>query len=179
MGETQTITWDVANTNVAPVNTENVKILISTYGGLTFPHVLVESTPNNGSYTFTVPAGLGVTSNARLMIKAIYNVFLNVNSVNFTINSNMGIDDVNSLSELAIYPNPSKGIFTIELETREPIISYSVYNMEGKLITQKSVNHFGGKFSHQMNLSHLPSGTYLIQLNNGTEKISKKLIINK
>ncbi len=179
LGESKTITWDVANTNVAPVNTENVTILISTDGGLTFPHTLVASAPNSGTYTFTVPEGLGTTTTARLMIKAIDNVFLNVNSSNFTINSNMGVDDVNKADALTIYPNPSKGIFTIELESKANNISYTVYNLEGKLITQNSINHTGGKFSRQINLSHLPSGTYLIQVNNGAEKISKKLIINK
>src|SRR5690606_38941074 len=49
LGETNTITCDVANTHIAPVNTANVTILISTDGGLTFPHTLVASTPNNGS----------------------------------------------------------------------------------------------------------------------------------
>src|SRR5690606_10694522 len=91
LGENQTISWDVANTNVAPVNTQNVTIMITTDGGLTFPHVLVESTPNNGSYSFTVPSGLGVSSDARLMLKAIDNMFLNVNEEDFTINSNMRV----------------------------------------------------------------------------------------
>ncbi|NMR33970.1 hypothetical protein HIO71_07070 [Chryseobacterium aquaticum] len=86
-GQTQTITWDVANTTAAPVSTPNVTILLSKDGGLTFPTVLVASTPNDGSHSYTVPGGLGNTTNARIMVKAIDNVFLNVNSQNFTINS--------------------------------------------------------------------------------------------
>lgn len=179
LGESQTITWDVANTNVAPVNTTNVTILVSTDGGLTFPHTLVASTPNNGSYTFTVPNGLGTSTTARLMVKAIDNVFLNVNSSNFAINSNLSVDDVNKADALTIYPNPSTSVFTIELDSKANNISYSVYSLEGKLISQNNVNHNGGKFSQKLNLSHLPSGTYLIQVNNGGEKISKKLIIKK
>jgi len=179
LGESQTITWDVANTNAAPVNTENVTILISTDGGLTFPHTLVESTPNNGSYTFTVPGGLGVTSTARLMIKAIDNVFLNINSKNFEINSNLGVEDINKADALSIYPNPSNGVFNIELDTKAGMVSYAVYNLEGKLISQNNVNHAGGKFSQKLNLSHLPTGNYVIQVSNGAEKVSKKLIINK
>ena len=86
-GQAQTITWDVANTTAAPVSTPNVTILLSKDGGLTFPTVLVASTPNDGSHSYTVPGGLGNTTNARIMVKAIDNVFLNVNSQNFTINS--------------------------------------------------------------------------------------------
>lgn len=179
LGASQTITWDVANTNVAPVNTENVTILVSTDGGLTFPHTLVESTPNNGTYTFTVPEGLGTSTTARLMIKAIDNVFLNVNTTDFAINSNLSVDDVIKGDALTIYPNPSNGIFTIELDTKASNVSYAVFNLEGKLITQSNINANGTKISQQVNLSHLPSGTYMVQVNNGAEKISKKLIISK
>ncbi|MCW3168433.1 M12 family metallo-peptidase [Chryseobacterium sp. 09-1422] len=87
-GQAQTITWNVAGTTAAPVSTPNVTILLSKDGGLTFPTVLVASTPNTGTYSYTVPGGLGtITNNARIMVKGVNNIFLNVNSQNFTINS--------------------------------------------------------------------------------------------
>ncbi|SDI24033.1 Por secretion system C-terminal sorting domain-containing protein [Chryseobacterium taeanense] len=179
-GQTQTITWNVANTNVSPVSTANVTILVSTDGGVTFPYTLVASTPNNGSYTFTVPNGLGVTSNARIMIKAIDNVFLNVNTTNFSINSTLGVNDAEkSEDDFVIYPNPSKGIFTIEANAKNGI-SYTVFAMDGKLINpKKEVKNTGGKISEKVNLSDLPTGVYIIQVDKDGQKISKKLIINK
>lgn len=179
LGESKTITWNVANTNAAPVSTQNVKILISTDGGVTFPHVLVESTPNNGSYTFTVPPGLGTSTNARIMVRAVDNVFFNVNTAFFTINSTLAVDDLNDNNSFAVYPNPSKGVFTIQFMAKSNEFSYSVYSMDGKQIVNKSVKNIQGKVNQQLDLSHLPSGTYLLQINNGSEKISKKLIINK
>ena len=178
LGQSHTITWDVANTNIAPVNTENVTILISTDGGLTFPHVLVESTPNNGSYTFTVPGGLGETTEGRIMIKGVDNYFLNVNKAEITINSNLSVNDLNNNS-FTIYPNPSQGVFTVDFNTKSNNVSYVIYGMEGKLITQNTLNPTGGKVSQQINLSHLPSGTYVIQINNGGEKMTQQLIIKK
>lgn len=178
-GQQQTVTWNVANTNAAPVNTANVSILISMDGGLTFPHTLVASTPNNGSYTFTVPNGLGNSSNARIMVKAVDNVFLNVNAANFTINSNLSTGETEKENGLKIYPNPSKGIFTIESDSKTNI-SYSLYAVDGKLVHPKQeVSRNGGKIVEKVNVSDLPSGVYIIQVDQEGQNISKKLMINK
>lgn len=178
-GQQQTVTWNVANTNAAPVNTANVSILISMDGGLTFPHTLVASTPNNGTYTFAVPNGLGNSSNARIMIKAVDNVFLNVNTTNITINSNLSTNELEKEDGLKIYPNPSKGIFTIESDSRTNI-SYTVFAMDGKLVNpKKEVSSNGGKIMEKVNLSYLVSGVYIIQVEKDGQKISKKLIISK
>ncbi len=79
----QTVTWSVANTNVAPVNTSNVKISLSTDSGLTFPTVLAESVPNTGTASVTIPAVASTT--ARIKIEAVGNVFFDVSNADFTL----------------------------------------------------------------------------------------------
>lgn len=79
----QTITWDVAGTTNAPVNTSLVNILLSDNGGASFDYVLAANTPNDGTEIITVPnAG---TSNARIMVEAVGNIFYAVNSSPFSI----------------------------------------------------------------------------------------------
>ena len=56
-----TLTWNVADTNVAPVGAANVRITLSTDGGLTFPRVVLKSTPNDGSQTVLLPEASGST----------------------------------------------------------------------------------------------------------------------
>lgn len=79
----QTVTWSVANTNVAPVSTANVKITLSTDSGLSFPTVLAASTPNTGSALVTLPAV--ATTKARIKIEAVDNIFFDVSNADFTI----------------------------------------------------------------------------------------------
>ncbi|MEM8680038.1 MAG: reprolysin-like metallopeptidase, partial [Planctomycetota bacterium] len=84
-GETETITWNVANTDLAPINTTEVDILISTDGGFTYDIELATGVPNNGSYSFTVPTTIGETAEARVMVKSVGNIFFDINDQNFTI----------------------------------------------------------------------------------------------
>ncbi|MET7029557.1 reprolysin-like metallopeptidase [Sediminicola luteus] len=82
-GSVQDVTWDVANTNTAPVNANTVDILLSTNGGLTFPIVLASDVPNDGLHPILLPGN--ATVSARIMVKAHDNIFFAVNSSNFTI----------------------------------------------------------------------------------------------
>ena len=82
-GTTQTVSWNVANTSGGSVNCANVKISLSTNGGLTFPIVVAASTANDGSQTITVPNVASVS--ARIKVEGVGNVFFDVSNANFTI----------------------------------------------------------------------------------------------
>lgn len=84
VGEYQRITWDVANTDKAPVNCTLVNILLSTDGGQTFDVTLAANVPNTGEAMITVPEE-AISSQAMLMIEAVGNVFLNVNDNFFQV----------------------------------------------------------------------------------------------
>ena len=83
-GSNERIVWDVANTNQAPINTTSVSVYLSLDGGVTFPHVLANSIPNNGSAFIVVPGNTSTTQ-ARIKIQADNNIYFAVNSTNFSI----------------------------------------------------------------------------------------------
>ncbi|MFN8494041.1 MAG: M12 family metallo-peptidase [Caldilineaceae bacterium] len=83
-GSTQHVTWNVAGTDQTPINCANVKILLSTDGGLTYPTSLAASAPNNGAASVTIPNVASPT--ARIQVACVDNIFFNVSNTNFTIN---------------------------------------------------------------------------------------------
>ncbi len=82
-GVARPVSWSVANTNAAPVNTANVKITLSVDGGATFPYTLASAVPNTGSASVAFPAV--ATNAARLKVEAVGNVFFDVSNANFTL----------------------------------------------------------------------------------------------
>jgi hypothetical protein len=77
-----TVTWNVANTSSPPVNAPNVRISLSIDSGQTYPHILANSTPNDGSETVILPA---TAATARIKIEAIDNIFFDVSNADFAI----------------------------------------------------------------------------------------------
>jgi hypothetical protein len=82
-GSNQTVTWNVANTTLAPVSCANVNIFLSTDGGNSFPTSLASNTPNDGSQSVTVPNV--ATTTARVKVNCANNIFFDVSNTNFTI----------------------------------------------------------------------------------------------
>lgn len=87
---TQTVTWDVAGTTANSVNCANVKISLSTDGGLTYPTVILASTTNDGSETITVPNISSTT--CRIKIEGVGNIFFDISNTNFRINLSLPVE---------------------------------------------------------------------------------------
>ena len=77
------VTWDVANTDQAPVNCQFVNIRLSLDAGITYPIVLAQNARNNGSVMITLPDT--TASFARIMVEAVDNVFFDLSNFNFEI----------------------------------------------------------------------------------------------
>ncbi|MBC8769087.1 proprotein convertase P-domain-containing protein [Arenibacter sp. BSSL-BM3] len=82
-GTRQEVLWDVANTDQGPVNAQKVDIYFSANGGASFPIKLADSVPNDGQQDILIPGF--ATPSGRIMVSAHDNIFLALNSSNFTI----------------------------------------------------------------------------------------------
>jgi hypothetical protein len=81
----QTITWDVAATDVAPISSADVDIYFSADGGLTYPFLVESNLPNTGSAQIFVPNV--DTTQGRIMVRGANHVFFDINDVDITVNA--------------------------------------------------------------------------------------------
>lgn len=168
------VEWDVAGTDSAPINTSHVRILLSTDNGETFT-VVAESTPNDGSETINFPTGTTQTTEARIMIEAIDNIYYAV-SRKFNLTGTMSVSDMNSLA-IGIYPNPNKGQFVVQAgNISNGNVKTSIYDTAGKLVYNQSNQHAGGKFEQSYNV-RLATGVYVVVIETVDGKTTEKLII--
>lgn len=168
----RTITWDVANTNSAPVSCENVEILLSTDWGVTF-ETFIASTPNTGSLEITVP-NIQV-ERAMIMVRAENGTFFDISDYTFKINmSSVGIEE-NMMENITLYPNPTDGNVQVNLNSIEQLDGFRILSTSGQVVmesTQKVVE------STTIDISRLESGVYFFEASLGQKKSVFKLIKN-
>ena len=85
LGETYQVFWNVANTDQAPINCQNVDISLSINGGYHFNHVLAENSPNTGSAWITIPVDSAIGNRGRFKLKCSDNIFFAVSYRDFVI----------------------------------------------------------------------------------------------
>ena len=172
---TETVTWDVAGSDSAPVNCANVDILFSTDNGANFTVTLALNVPNNGSAVVNVP-NLN-TDYGRILIKGSDNIFFDVNDDKIIVEGVIGVDDF-AFDDFTVYPNPSNGTFNLKFTPASAEkIEVSLYDLRGRLINQSIYDDAStGIFNRQLDYNSIDTGMYLLVVKNGDKKATKKLI---
>ena len=175
-GGIETVTWDVGGSDLSPISTPLVNILLSTDGGQTFPIVLASQVLNNGSYNVNVPAIL--TTTARVMVEGDGNIFFDINDANFEIGT-VGINESLNQSGIVIAPNPANEFIEI-LFMDERLFNTSELLLEmtdaaGRKIFETPVT----KQRQLIDVSKLSSGLYFYRMIGGNNLILKgKLVVH-
>jgi hypothetical protein len=76
---------------------------------------------------------------------------------------------------LKLFPNPNKGIFTIETENDLMMNSIKVHDIAGKKVFSEELH--GKNSMHQLNLSSVETGIYIVQIETEKGSIYKKMIV--
>jgi len=180
-GTAQTITWDVANTNVAPVNCSLVNILLSTDGGLTYPTILVSSVANDGSQEIVVPSD--ATSNGRIKVESVENVFYAMNAGTISIQTSEFIMNFTSYNEAICSPNNIIYTFTYNtfLGFNEATTFSAINNPGGSTVTFNPVSATENNTVVEMTVSGIEDtnvGNYNISVTGTSASTTKTTVVN-
>ncbi|MBK7969683.1 MAG: T9SS type A sorting domain-containing protein [Bacteroidetes bacterium] len=174
-GGVETVTWDIGGSDLAPINTPLVNILLSTDGGNTFPTVLATAVPNNGSYNVNVPNVSTIT--ARVMVEGNGNIFFDINDKNFTIGP-VGIGEISYQNGVFIAPNPASGSFEVVIKEGSEFYKSTnvleLIDVTGRVVLAETLSAVRQK----VDISMFSSGIYIYTLRNDAGKSSSgKLIV--
>ncbi len=163
----QNITWSVNGSDLAPVSCANVKISLSTDGGFTWPYVLAESTPNDGTETVSLPNA--ATTTARIKVEAVGNIFFDISNTNFTITEALpgfSFDNPAAASvTCGVATSASTTLGSVSIQNfLTPIVYTATGNPAGTTVTFSDNNVVPGNSTVVTlnNISGLNTGTYNI-----------------
>ncbi len=178
-GSTQTITWDVNNTDVAPINCSNVNIYISTDNSTTFT-LVAANTPNDGTENIVLPVVAVNKPLSRVKVESVGNVFFSINKKMFTITAS--VTSLNSLSNdinIQLYPNPFTSTVKVDINSNDLLdedkTSINVYDILGNLVHSEPIK-ITANFTKTFDFSSLASGTYVVTVTDGKHKSITRLV---
>jgi subtilisin-like proprotein convertase family protein len=164
---------DVVFDNDAGPFTCNTTAGVPGYTGLVAPVgdlSLFDGQTINGTWILTVsdrgPADLGTLNNWKITFC----------EEPVTL-SNQDIEDL----EFTVYPNPSNGLFTVaagsnNVNTGDAVIY--LLDLNGRIVFTKEVQD-ASRLNETIDVQNLTNGLYLLQVQQGTSKTVKKVIINR
>ncbi len=125
-GTAGTVTWSTGMSSLAA----DVRILFSTDGGRTYPHVLLATTPNDGTQAVTWPNV--ATMQGRIKVEAVDNYFYDLNEASIVVTSS------GPVATLSVGGTAPGGTFTTASSDplpSTPTITASASAVDGSAIT--------------------------------------------
>ncbi len=158
----KTVTWDVAGTDQAPINTAEVDIYLSVDSGETFDILLAEDVTNDGSHEVTVPNVQ--TDMARVVIVGSDNVFYDMSDEDFSITAEFSVE-ITPFSQVAC--GQDELVYTVNLlsaSTFDDMVNLSVSDLPDGVTASISENTVTTPASVDITISGLigaEAGSYL------------------
>jgi hypothetical protein len=79
--------------------------------------------------------------------------------------------------DVEVFPNPSTGLFYLDIDGSRQPIQMKVYNMDGQLVTDRPLKQMVRPGAHILDIRHYAKGVYLIQIILKDEMIQKRIVL--
>jgi len=91
-----------------------------------------------------------------------------------------GIPENANRPELIVFPNPCNEVMHIQFESNGSPVSVKVFDMKGGLLLHETVNaKKTGSITYNMNISHLPEGSYFLKIENSGKVFTNTIVVLK
>jgi hypothetical protein len=87
------------------------------------------------------------------------------------------VNTITAAGSFSVYPNPNTGTFNVMVKGFDEIIKLEVFNAQGQLIRQNSINSEIQGVECKIDLSTSPKGIYFVKANSRSNNWSQKVII--
>jgi hypothetical protein len=147
--------------------------------GLSWGGIASNVNPADSTYTWNVPEA--PTTKARVRLFYADNIVADTSDTTFSIISTLGVNELEVNSPLVIYPNPSSGNITVELNNKasnQPL-TFKVADILGKILFEQTVSNSKNKTELNLNNSIDKSGIYFLLVSDGETSFRKKFTLNK
>ena len=133
----------------------------------------VDTSFNPGDGTDNIVTVVAIQNDGRMIIGGFFTNYdgTNINRIARLNNSSVGINTFQGDKIFKIYPNPTKGIITIDVDSEEIINSVVLYSIKGELV---------GEFpfaSKVIDLSSIARGYYFIRVETENNILIEKVIV--
>ena len=169
-----------SNGHVAPTTdaTNNLTLVSNTVAGTTRTVVFTRpfSTGDVKDYTFAysltslnIVWGIGPSTN----VASEHSTF---GSKTLTFSALLANENFASMDKIAVYPNPSNGLFNISKNSMITINKVRVFDSNAKLL--KEIDTEITDQNNSIDLTGLSQGMYFMELSNDSDQVVKKILIN-
>ncbi|MCX6233025.1 MAG: T9SS type A sorting domain-containing protein [Bacteroidetes bacterium] len=100
------------------------------------------------------------------VVSAVYHIYVTV-----------GINEIVNNLNYRIYPNPSKGNVTLEIDAHSDKIELSIYSLQGEMIYKEDINNKHKMITKELDLSKYTKGIYFVKIRSNGYARTEKLII--
>jgi PKD repeat protein len=168
-------------TVIEPSNPIIINGTVTDATGATTPDGDVDITVTGGTapYTFSWSNG-GTTEDITGLLPGVYVVIVTdangcESTTSFTVNYNVGVNEITNEDGLNIYPNPVKDAINVELSADKKAERVILINMTGEIIYEATPN--SNQF--EVDVRFYAEGLYFINIHIGDNVITRKVIINR
>lgn len=134
----------------------------------------------NANYTFNIQ----FPSNVSFMTAKVVPVLIETatgriwNANSTEVKTYSTVESVDSKFDLQVYPNPASGLVNVSFNlTESNNVNVQIYSMDGKIISEKTVNNLQGQQVIPISIDGLASGNYMVSVTTNEQSFVKILSV--